>query len=152
MGFPEGASDKESACQCRRQEMQAWSLGWVEPLKRKWPPISVLLLAKSHKPEEPDGIQSMGLHRAGHDWACTQKLCAICWRDKCTRPYNFINKLRLPVIFLMLSSWQKHKLFDVTVPSFLGSLHVIFSKPLLLLPKLVYMFTHSFPNKWELNE
>ena len=28
MGFPGGASGKEPACQCRRQEMQVQSLGW----------------------------------------------------------------------------------------------------------------------------
>ena len=33
MGFSGGTSGKEPICQCRRQEMQVWSLGWEVPLE-----------------------------------------------------------------------------------------------------------------------
>ena len=32
--FPGGTGGKEPACQCRRQEMQIWSLGWEDSLEK----------------------------------------------------------------------------------------------------------------------
>ena len=50
------------------QETQVQSLGWEDPLE-KWMAIHSSILAwRSPWTEEPGGLQSMGLHRVGHDW------------------------------------------------------------------------------------
>ena len=56
---------KESACQCRRYKRCRFSV-WVGKISssRKWQPTPVFLPWT----EEPDGIQFMGLQRAGHNW------------------------------------------------------------------------------------
>ena len=51
------------------QEMQVWSLGGEDSLKRKWQPISCILAWKIPWTEEPGGLQSMGLRRVGYDLA-----------------------------------------------------------------------------------
>ena len=70
MGFPGGASGKESSCQCRRQERLGFDL-WVgkSPLRRAWQPTPVFLPRKFHG-EEPGCLQSMGLHRVRHEGRC----------------------------------------------------------------------------------
>ena len=49
MDFPGGASDKESACQCRRHKRRGFapSVGKI-PWRRKWKPTLVPLPGKSH--------------------------------------------------------------------------------------------------------
>ena len=44
---------------------------WVKkiPRRRKWQPTPVFLPQKIPWTEEPDGLQSMGLQRVGHDLA-----------------------------------------------------------------------------------
>ena len=61
-GFPGGASDKESACQCRRCKRHTCD-PWVckIPWSRKWQPTSVYLPGKVTWAEEPGGLQCMGL-------------------------------------------------------------------------------------------
>ena len=39
------------------------------PWKREWQPIPVFLPWESPWTEEPDGLQSMGSQRVGHNWA-----------------------------------------------------------------------------------
>ena len=48
MGIPGGASDKEPACQCRRQERHGFT-PWVGkiPWRREWQPIPVFLPGES---------------------------------------------------------------------------------------------------------
>ena len=72
LGFPGGASGKESACQCRRRKRHRFDL-WVRkiPWRRKWQPIPVFLPGKSHG-QESDGLQSIGLQGVGHSWARTR--------------------------------------------------------------------------------
>ena len=48
MGFPDGASGKEPACQCRRQEMQIPSLP-EEDLLRAWQPIKLFFPGEFHE-------------------------------------------------------------------------------------------------------
>ena len=70
MGFPGGASSKESVCQCRR--CKRWRFDpWVRkiPWSRKWQPTPVFLPGKIPCTEEPDGATVMGLQRVGHGWA-----------------------------------------------------------------------------------
>ena len=61
-GFPGGASDKETACQCRkckRHRCDPWV--WKIPWSRKWQPTPVYLPRKIIWAEEPGGLQCMGL-------------------------------------------------------------------------------------------
>ena len=70
-GLPRWLSGKESSCQFRRHSVA--SLGWEEPLERKWPPTPVFLLLKSHGQKnlvgyslwghkESDAIEHTGTH------------------------------------------------------------------------------------------
>ena len=67
-GFPDGASGKELACQCRRCE-RWWvrSVGQKDPLEKGMSTHSRILCWRIPWTEEPGGLQSMGLHRVGHD-------------------------------------------------------------------------------------
>ena len=50
------------------------SLGWEDPLEEEMATPSSVLAWRIPWTEEPGGLQSMGSHRAGHDWldlACT---------------------------------------------------------------------------------
>ena len=49
LGFPGGASGKETACQCRRQKRR-WFDPWVReiPWRRAWKPTPVFLPGESH--------------------------------------------------------------------------------------------------------
>ena len=71
IAMPGGTSGKESTCWCRRLE-RLWFDPWVRKIcwKRKWQPISVFLAWKIPWTEEPGELQSMGLPKVGHDWAC----------------------------------------------------------------------------------
>ena len=68
-GFPGGASNKEPACQCRRREMQVWSLGREDPLEEGMAPHSSIPAWRIPWTEEPSGLQSIGSQRVGHDWS-----------------------------------------------------------------------------------
>ena len=67
MGFPGGASDKEPACQCRRQEMQVRSLGWEDPVVEGKATHFSILAWRIPWTEEPGGLQSMESQRVGHE-------------------------------------------------------------------------------------
>ena len=47
LGFPSGPVVKNPPAMQETQEMQVQSLGWEDPLKRKWQPLPVLLSGKS---------------------------------------------------------------------------------------------------------
>ena len=49
LGFPDGASGKELACQCRRNKRRGFD-PWVEKIswRRKWKPTPVFLFGESH--------------------------------------------------------------------------------------------------------
>ena len=57
MGFPHGASGKESACQCKRHKR---SLGWEDPLEEIMATHSSILAWEIPWTEETGGLQSMG--------------------------------------------------------------------------------------------
>ena len=50
-----------------KQEMQVQSLGWEDPLEKEMVTHSSTLDGKIPRTEEPGGLQSTGLQRAGHD-------------------------------------------------------------------------------------
>ena len=70
VGFPSGASGREPACQWSRHERHGLS-PWIGkiPWRRAWQPTSVFLPGESPWAEEPGRLQSIGLHRVGHDWS-----------------------------------------------------------------------------------
>ena len=49
------------------QETWVQSLGWEDPLEKEMATHSSILAWKIPWTEEPGGLQSMGLHRVGHD-------------------------------------------------------------------------------------
>ena len=49
------------------QEIQVQSLGWEDPLEEEMTPHSCI--RRILWTEDPDGLQSTGLQRTGHDWA-----------------------------------------------------------------------------------
>ena len=67
-GLLGGAGGKEPACQCKMQEMRAWSLGWEDPLEQEMAPDPSILAWKISRAEEPGGLQFMGPQRVGQDW------------------------------------------------------------------------------------
>ena len=57
----------------KTQETWVWSLGQEDPMKEEMATLSSILTWKVPWTEEPDGLQSKGSQRVGHDWACMQK-------------------------------------------------------------------------------
>ena len=47
--------------------MQVQSLGWEDPLEKEIATHSSILTWESPWTEDPDGLQFMGLQKAGHD-------------------------------------------------------------------------------------
>ena len=50
------------------QEMCVQSLGWEDPLEKEISIHSSILAWRIPWPEEPSGLQSMGLQSVGHNW------------------------------------------------------------------------------------
>ena len=72
---PGGTSGKEPSCQCRKHKRCGFD-PWVGkvPWRRTWQPTLEFLPGKYPWPEEPEGLQSIGSHRARPRWsdlACT---------------------------------------------------------------------------------
>ena len=49
------------------QEILVWSLGWDDPLEEEMATHSSILAWRILWTGEPGGLQSVGLHRVGHD-------------------------------------------------------------------------------------
>ena len=72
-----GSAVKSPPAMQEMEEMQVWSLGQEDSLEEGMSPHSSILAWRIPCTEEPGGLQSMGLHRAGHDWrdwACAHTL------------------------------------------------------------------------------
>ena len=67
MGFPGGSDCKESACSAGDRETGVRSLGQEEPLEKGMATHSSILAWEISWTVEPGRLQSMGLHRDGHD-------------------------------------------------------------------------------------
>ena len=63
-GFPGGTSGKEPVCQCRRHKSHGFD-PWVGKIawKRAWQ----LTFATENPMDSPDGLQSIGSQRVGHN-------------------------------------------------------------------------------------
>ena len=68
-GFPDGTSDKEPACQCRRCKRLRFN-AWVGKIlwRRAWLPTPVFLSGESHGQRSLVGYSLRGCKRVGHDW------------------------------------------------------------------------------------
>ena len=55
------------------QEMWVWSLGQEDPLEKEMATYSSIAASEIPWTEEPDGVQSMGSQRVGHDLATKQQ-------------------------------------------------------------------------------
>ena len=72
-GFPGGSEDKESACNAgdlnlpAMQETWVRTLGQKDPLEEGMATHSSILAWRIPWTEEPGRLQSIGLHRVGHD-------------------------------------------------------------------------------------
>ena len=51
------------------QETRVWSLGWEDPPEKEMATHSSILGRRTPRTEEPDGLQSTGWQRVGHNWA-----------------------------------------------------------------------------------
>ena len=67
MGFPGVSVHKESACSAGGAETQVQSLGRGDPLEEGMEPTPVFLPGESPWRQEPDGLQSIGLQKVGHN-------------------------------------------------------------------------------------
>ena len=67
VGFPGGAIGKEPACQCRRRKRCGFYPGLGRSPGGGMATHSSILAWRIPWTEEPDGLQSMGSQRAGHD-------------------------------------------------------------------------------------
>ena len=67
MGFLGGSALKNPRVMHEPQELQAWSLGQEDPLEVETATHSSVLAWRLPWTEEPDGLQSMGSQRAGHE-------------------------------------------------------------------------------------
>ena len=67
-GFPGSTRGKEPACQCRRLKRRGLN-PWVRksPWKRAWANHSSTLSWRIPWTEEPEGLQSIGAQRVGHN-------------------------------------------------------------------------------------
>ena len=54
-------------------ETQVWSLGGDNPLEKEMATHSSILAWEISHPEEPGGLQSVGLQRVEHNWATKQQ-------------------------------------------------------------------------------
>ena len=119
------------------QETQVRSLGWEDPLERKWQPTPVFLPGKSR------GWRPRGLQTVGHDWMTdthmhthtrtTQGLNT--WRPQCLFTTFFLH-LNLPSMEAFTTSFHKPLLKNYYV-KFIGR---IFMKGRVLLLKGVSVF------------
>ena len=92
------------------QETWVLSLGWEDPLAKGMATYSSILVQKIPWREEPGGLQSMGLHRVGHNWsnlACIHNGTAVMY---CKEMYHYVNKIFATWIQTQVLLYAKVKL------------------------------------------
>ena len=111
MGFPRGASDKESSCQCGRCRCNPWVR--KIPWERKWQPISVFLPGKSHGGRSLEGYspwryKELDMTEHTHTVLCNQNLSLVAKhvhypkRKPCPSPFTSHHE---PLSITNLSLW-----------------------------------------------
>ena len=58
---------QRTKCLLAMQETQVRSLGWEDPLEKEMATHSSIFAWRIPRTEEPEGLQSTGLQRVGHD-------------------------------------------------------------------------------------
>ena len=74
------------------QGMRVLSLSWEDPLEEEMATSSSVLAWEIPWTEGPGGLQSMGLHRGGHDWVHTHTYSTAWWDKSMSLP-------RSPAVF-----------------------------------------------------
>ena len=82
-----GASDKEPACQCKRQKRLGFG-----PWRRIWQPTPVFVPGESPWTEEPRGWQSLGSQRVRHDWATLPTQLPPEWNENIWFLYSVLHR------------------------------------------------------------
>ena len=102
-------------------EIQLWSLGWEDPLKKGMATHSSILAWRIPWRKEPGGLQSMGSQKTGHDWATNTHFsskdvftccCHRNWyyKNRCKRGFLSFWKSYCAHLFLQLRNLcNKHK-------------------------------------------
>ena len=67
--FPGSSVIKNPPAMQETQDTQVQSLGWEDPLKEGMATHSSILIWRIPWTEKPDGLQSTGSQRVGHDWS-----------------------------------------------------------------------------------
>ena len=71
LSFPSGSVVKNQPANAGNTGDVSSSLGWEDPLQEEMATHSHILVWKIPRTEEPGVLQSTGLQRVGHNWACT---------------------------------------------------------------------------------
>ena len=109
-GFPGGSDGKESAAM---QETWLLSLGWDNPLEKRMATQFSMLAWRIPWTEEPGGLQPMGLHRVGPNWATFTCTCTIFWIIRlsslvsATAPANAEKQSCLPDLMHVEPLWNQ---------------------------------------------
>ena len=110
--FPGGASDKESACQCRRHKRYRFE-PWVRkiPWRRKWQPTPVFLPVEFHGQRSLAGYTVVS-KRVGHDWS---NLAHCVHRFKISIWFLFISSIYLAcfLVFLLFQESFNSNIFVI---------------------------------------
>ena len=85
-GFPSGSAVKNPPVM---QKMRVWFLAWEDPLEKETATHSSILAWKIPWTEEPDGLQSRGHRKVGHNFTIEQQFCGkvliLAWHFKFVR-------------------------------------------------------------------
>ena len=98
------------------QETSVWSLGQEDPLEEEMAINSSILAWKVPWTEEPNGPQSMGSKRTGHDWVaenpCRAHACHACQPMQClAHRKHFMRICSSPLLLNLWVCAQRVQLF-----------------------------------------
>ena len=94
------------------QETRVWSLGWEDPLEKEMATHSSTLAWRIPWREEPGRLQSMGLQRAGYDWATSLSLSDSILKSRdiaLPAKVHLVKAMVFPVVMYRCESWTVNK-------------------------------------------
>ena len=65
-----------------KQETQVQSVGWEDPLEKEIAIYPSILAWKTPWTEEPGGLQTVALQKAGHDWTTKQQQTKVILHER----------------------------------------------------------------------
>ena len=120
LGFPSGSVVKKPPVM---QETRFWSLGWEDSLEEGIATHSSTLSWRISGTEEPEGLQSMGLQRVGHEWRDLA-------RTYCTLVQQFPSIIVLLLDVISYVSRRQHPFLTLGLCTILFPLpETLFSQP-----------------------